>query len=79
MRRGRPGPSVATLQSASINSQTDMAGAGAADGDWNVFLCCALYIVSPVGSHVAKCNLTGEKVSSLKVGKYINDERLIER
>lgn len=72
------GPSVATLQSASINSQTDMAGGGAADGDWNVFLCCARYIVSPVSSHVAKCNLTAEKACSLKVGKCINDERLIE-
>lgn len=66
MRRGRP--SVATLQSASINSQTDRrAGGAAADGDWNIFLYGAVYIVRAVSVH----SLTAEKVTSLKMLMYI--------
>lgn len=67
MRRGRP--SVATLQSASINSQMDRraGGGAAADGDWNIFLYGAVYIVRAVSVH----SLTAEKVTSLKVLMYI--------
>lgn len=49
-------------------------GGAAADGDWNIFLYGAVYIVRAVSVH----SLTAEKVTSLKMLMYIYDERLME-
>lgn len=42
-------------------------GGAAADGDWNIFLYGAVYIVRAVSVH----SLTAEKVTSLKMLMYI--------